>query len=115
MGPKNPGEHVSHDEPVKPGGQVHEPEAEQIPAPEQGGEHAEDWTSRIEMLLSAAPAGSWERSDTESQRIRRSPDEGPEETAAQTLEEIITELAAVDVESRVALLEGRAVNVDGPE
>lgn len=42
FGPKNPWAHDSHEDPVKPVGQVHVPDAEQIPAPEHGGEHAED-------------------------------------------------------------------------
>ena len=115
FGPKKPWAQDSHDVPVKPGGHVHVPEEEHTPAPAQGGEHAEDWMSRMDMLLSEEPAGSCDKSATESQMIRRSPDEGPEETAAQTFDEIISELAVDDVESRVALLDGRAEKVEGPE
>lgn len=42
VGPKNPGAHVSQDVPLKPGGQLHVPDAEHTPAPAQGGEQAED-------------------------------------------------------------------------
>ena len=114
-GPKNPLAHASHDAPVKPAGQVQVPAAEQMPAPEHGGEHAADCMSRIEMLLSDEPEGSCERSAMESQRMRRSVDEDPAETAAQTLDDIMTEPAAVEVESREALLVGRFVKVDAPE
>jgi len=42
VGPKNPSAQDSHDVPVKPVGQLQEPDAEQTPAPEQGGEHDAD-------------------------------------------------------------------------
>ena len=48
MGPKNPSAQVSHEDPVNPVGQLHVPEAEQTPEPEQGTEQAKDWTSRRE-------------------------------------------------------------------
>ena len=74
------------------------------------------WTDHeIEMLLSDEPEGSCKRSGMESQRMRRSVDEDPAETAAQTLEDSMTEPAAVEVESREALLVGRFVKVDAPE
>ena len=71
--------------------------------------------SRIEILLSDDPEGNCDRSGMESQRMRRSVDDDPEDTAAHTLEANMTEPAAVDVESLEALLVGRAVNVDDPE
>ena len=86
-----------------------------MPAPEHGGEHADDCISRMERLLRDEPDGSCETSGMEFQRIRRSLEVGPDETAAHTLEESMSEPAAVDVESREAFVEGSALNVDGPE
>jgi hypothetical protein len=48
VGPKKPDAQDSHEVPLKPEGQVHEPEAEQTPDPEQGGEHAADCMSTRE-------------------------------------------------------------------
>lgn len=67
------------------------------------------------MLLKEDPDGSCDKSGIESQRMRRSLEEGPDDTAAHTFDAITSELAAVDVESREAFVDGRAVNVDGPE
>lgn len=100
---------------MNPVGHVHVPAAEQIPAPEHGGEQAEDWMSRSDMLLRDTPAGSCERSGAESQRMRRSADPDPDETAAHMLEDSMTEPADVDVESRELLLVGRLVNTAVPE
>ena len=86
-----------------------------MPAPEHGGEHADDCMSTIDKLLRGRSDGSWVKSAIESQRIRRSLEDGPDETAAHTLEDIMTDPAAVEVESREALFDGSAVNVDGPE
>ncbi|KAF7794732.1 hypothetical protein EIP86_005870 [Pleurotus ostreatoroseus] len=115
VGPKNPEAQDSHDEPVKPAGHVHVPDAEHMPAPAHGGEHAADWISRIDKLLSDAPEGSCATSGMEFHKIRRSEDDDPADTAAQTFEDRTTEPAAVDVEAREALFVGSAVNVDGPE
>jgi hypothetical protein len=48
VGPKKPAAQDSHEVPLKPVGQVHEPAAEQTPDPEQGGEHAADCMSTRE-------------------------------------------------------------------
>ena len=69
----------------------------------------------MDRLLSDAPDGSSETSGMEFHRIRRSADDDPADTAAQTFEERTTEPAAVEVEAREALFVGSAVNVDGPE
>lgn len=42
VGPKYPGAHFSHEEPAKPGGQVHVPFVPHTPAPEHGGEQELD-------------------------------------------------------------------------
>lgn len=57
FGPKKPDAQDSHDVPLKPEGQMHEPEAEQTPDPAQGGEHAADWMSTKE-IEPAEPDGS---------------------------------------------------------
>lgn len=113
--PKKPLAHASHAAPLKPGGQVQVPDAEQMPAPAQGGEHAEDWRSRSEMLLSDDVDGSWDMSGMESHRIRRSVEAEPAATAAQTLDESMTDPADVEEESLDALLVGRLVKVEAPE
>ena len=82
-----------------------------MPALAHGGEHAEDCMSRMEILANVELEGSCERSGIESQRMRRSVDDEPEDTAAQTLEDNMTEPADVDVESLDALLVGRLVKV----
>ena len=51
----------------------------------------------------------------DSQRMRRSVDPDPAATAAHTLDDRMTDPAAVEVESLDALFVGSAVNVDGPE
>lgn len=114
-GPKNPEAQDSQDEPVKPWGQEHVPDAEQIPAPEHGGEHADDWMSRREMLLSEVSDGSCDKSGIGSQRMRRSVEPDPEATAAHTLDDNMTDPAAVELESLEALLVGSAVKVAAPE
>ena len=69
----------------------------------------------MDRLLSDEPEGSCETSGIEFHRIKRSEDDDPADTAAQTFEERTTEPAAVDVEAREALFVGSAVKVDGPE
>ena len=39
---EKPSAQDSHEDPVRPAGHVHVPELEQTPAPEQGGEQADD-------------------------------------------------------------------------
>lgn len=115
FGPKKPVAQVSHDAPVKPGGQVHVPAAEHMPAPAHGGEHAADCMSRRAMLFNEEPEGSCNKSAIESQRIKRSVEEGPDATAAQMFCASMTEAAAVLVESREALEVGRALKTAAPE
>lgn len=95
MGPKNPGAHVSHDDPVNPAGQVQTPEAEQTPDPEQAGEQASDCMSRSVSDFNV-PAGSWVTSGTASQMMTRSFE--PELRATHTLGEMARELAVNGVE-----------------
>lgn len=71
LGPKKPCAHDSHEEPVKPVGQVHVPFAEHTPLPEQDGVHDDDWMSRIESAPVATDWGSWETSGTELQKTMR--------------------------------------------
>ena len=42
VGPKNLDAQLSQDEPVKPGTQLHRPDARQVPVPTHGEEHAMD-------------------------------------------------------------------------
>ena len=89
LGPKNPGEQVSQEVPLKPVGQMHCPEAEHTPEPEQGGEQAEDWmSSRAESP--DALEGSCDTSGTLFQKMTLSLDD-PVEMAAQTFEDNASE------------------------
>lgn len=115
LGPKKPEAQDSQELPVNPGGQLHVPAAEQMPAPEHGGEQADDWMSSRDTPLIAKPDGNCDKSAIESHRMSRSLDEEPDATATQTLDDRTRDPAAVVVESREALLEGSAVNVDAPE
>ncbi|PSR73303.1 hypothetical protein PHLCEN_2v10831 [Hermanssonia centrifuga] len=110
FGPKKPEAQVSQDVPLNPGGHEHVPDAEQIPAPAHGGEHADDCISRIEILLSDEPEGNCDKSGIESQRIRRSVEDGPDATAAHMLSETINDPADVEVESLEALFVGSALS-----
>lgn len=84
VGPKNPAEQDSHEVPLNPVGQMHVPDEEHTPEPEQGGEQAEDCISSNDRE-EPEPEGSWARSGTESHRIIRAPELEEDETAAQTL------------------------------
>lgn len=89
-GPKYPGAHFSHEDPVKPGGHVHVPPEPQTPAPEHGGEHELDWISRIESE-DDEPEGKCEMSGTDDHSTSLADD--PDETATQVLGEMANDEA----------------------
>jgi hypothetical protein len=111
VGPKKPEAQVSHEAPVNPGAQAHEPDAEQTPEPAHGGEHVEDSMSRRESEP-ALVEGSCEMSGTESQRMTRLLD--PALTAAQTLEEMAREPADKGCEAFVAGVAGSGAKAACP-
>jgi hypothetical protein len=112
FGPKKPGAQDSHDVPLNPGGQVHEPKAEQTPDPAQGGEQAADCMSTRKRDW-AEPDGSWPKSGIESHNMTRLLE--LELTATQTLEERASEPADNgDEEFRIGDV-GSDVNDPWPE
>jgi len=95
---------------LKPGGQVHWPDAEQTPAPEHGGEQALD--SMAERDNEDIP-GSWDTSGIESHKIMRLL---PVVTAIQRLEDMAIEPAEKGVGELFDAGEvGRAENCACPE
>jgi hypothetical protein len=112
VGPKKPGAQDSHEVPLKPVEQVHEPDAEQTPDPAQGGEHAADCISTREKEL-AEPDGSWPKSGIESQRMTRLFE--LELTATQTLDDRDSEPAANGVDVFPDGDVGRGENDPWPE
>jgi hypothetical protein len=110
-GPKNPVAQTSQDEPLKPVGHVHWPDAEQTPEPEHGGEQALD--SIAERDIEDMP-GSWETSGAESQRTMRLDDPLPVVTAIQTLEDMAIAPAENGVELPDGGDVGRAANCGCP-
>lgn len=99
---------------MKPAGQEHVPAAEQIPAPEHGGEHAADCISRMESDEESA-FDTCARSGMESQRMTRWVEDELEETAAQTFDANMIEPAENVDELIEAFVSGSGVNVPDPE
>lgn len=82
---------------MNPLGQVQLPEAEQVPAPAHGGEHAADCISRREKAPAEDVVGSCEMSGMESQRMSLELVD-PEVTAAQVFDAIARESAESGVD-----------------
>lgn len=96
---------------MKPVGQVHVPLAEHTPFPEQGGEHDDDWMSRIERAPVATDPGSWETSGTELQKMTRSE---PDCMESQTFEESASDCEVTGVEELPTGDVGRGANCGAP-
>lgn len=97
---------------MKPGAQVHVPEAEHVPELAQDGEQVADCMSRSAM----APAflsGSWARSGTESHNTTRPLD--PKDRATHMLEDRAKDSAARGVDEFDTGPEGRELNAAFPE
>lgn len=113
LGPKKLEAQDSQEEPVKPGGQIQVPEAEQTPAVEQGGEQAADCKSRRVSEPEDRGEGSWEMSGMVSQTITRSFCE-PDDIAAHVLEEMESESASKGTDALETLDVGSAIKDASP-
>jgi hypothetical protein len=112
VGPKKPDAQDSHEVPLNPVGQVHDPEAEQTPDPEHGGEQAVDCMPTRDREP-ADPDGSWLKSGMESQRMTRLLEF--KLTASHILEARNIDSADNGVDTFPIEDVGRGVNKPGPE